>query len=182
MDNSDNSSALDNPDQEDYNRNNQQDVNVPAERVGTDHTQQPEGQEEDENKHQHCVTPFRQRNSIRCLPTSVDLTDIFWRTLCSLEPCLPGKADPTHSIPEPATLRASDYSKHVRLAALMLCQSGLFNPLPAMRRIFCQCGVEVLGCLGGRPDRAFEENIRGFNRMAVEVGVVVPVLLQDGPV
>lgn len=35
----DRSSALDNPDQEDYNRHYQQNVDVATQRVGTDHSQ-----------------------------------------------------------------------------------------------------------------------------------------------
>jgi hypothetical protein len=55
-------------------------VNVSAERVGTDHSQQPEGQEEDEDKHQHFVSPFRQRSPFQSAPIFVELGSAFQLT------------------------------------------------------------------------------------------------------
>jgi hypothetical protein len=80
-------------------------VNVAAERVGTDHTQQPEGQEEEEDKHQHFVSPFRQRTPLQCASTFVELGSAFQLPL-HLKACCPGKVDKANSNDLPPTLPA----------------------------------------------------------------------------
>jgi hypothetical protein len=98
-------SALDDSDQENYNRNNQQNVNVSAERVGTDHSQQPEGQEKDEDKHQHFVSPFRQRSHLQWASTFVE-PEVPFSCPLFLKACRPGKAKPAISNNLPVTLPA----------------------------------------------------------------------------
>ena len=52
---SDNPAALNYSDQQNHNRDEQQEVNKAAERVGTDYADQPKGQQENENEYQHVI-------------------------------------------------------------------------------------------------------------------------------
>jgi hypothetical protein len=97
--------------------------------------------------------------------------------------CCPGKACPALSIHLPETLPGSDESNRGRLPSpLMPNQSRFFDSFPTTRGIFCECGVEILGCLRGRFHRSFKKNVFWFNTVAVEIGVVVCILFEDGSI